>query len=408
MGIILNITAAVAVGWYNRWRNSMRTRILRPVLNQGSVIICGGRSGHFTDNVNYELTLAEDLKLEAFRTYCERLAQNSCGALVLSAEYQIPSPDLHGIAQNLPDCAFLGKNVSYMPLNTADIGRNGINAAYRFFSRIIDSYCRRTTANKSVILDTVHMLLSLIYDAIGGEFLTFPNIKVLADALTASSQTAFQNYCSRITSRKFPSDWEDFLVLRWDEIRRNFTPFWDDMTRTIERYSVPSARSESLYYMLSSGRICLCGLSSPDDPFRDIILSELALVHDMRVNFSLLDYCVPLPDVQETGCLKNRTCVIIGISLRALNISATDLTVPSCVCLGVKPEDAKDIMQSFVPPGGWVDVRFGLGRHGSHVDFGHIARPPLYEADLTFPRIPDGSAMCLAPDGYEFIQRVTV
>lgn len=130
-------------------------------------------------------------------------------------------------------------------------------------------------------------------------------------------------------------------------------------------------------------------------------LSELILVHELNVNYELIDYYVPLKGIQKYRYDEGRICKLIGDSFDSIGIAQTNFVNPVCICLGVNASDAKDIIRQMVASGNLIETNMGFDSHGSHVGFSNNVRKIINE-DMLF-RIPDGSAYRLDSQGFTFI-----
>lgn len=394
MGIIGNLITSRIVQLNNSRRNHLGTHLVDFISTDRTLLLCGGEKGSYNRRGEYRLSIAEETRLETFFTAVEDAQRSALGAVCFYATHTLPSPDISQVRLRSDYIAF-GHNASYSPLVTSD---NSLRSVYAFFERVIGMYCqRRRKANDHVICGTISMLLRIIDCNLGSGYLTLDNIGVLAGELSGSDLTGFEDAVEGITGRPFLPEWENYLVLNWDESARQFHEFWDNFSMSVSRYTSRQGPQESLYTALLDRKACFCPLGPGDDFLRDIMLCELEMVYWKSPGYKFVSYYVPLPDAFNYRFLAEGMCCLIGDSLRTLNVKGClfqDLTI---LCLGVSAGDAKDILETMVASGTWVQAHMGFGPRNVH--FHSVDRKPITERDLSLSQLQQGGAYRLSRDG---------
>lgn len=403
MGLLGNAVAAMIVRHGNHRRNHLYTRNADMIPLNGKIIVCGGIQGQQNNKLGtYDLSIAEEIKLEAFYQSVESAGKKGYGTICVYSDGHFPDPDIAGIQLNEKEMAWFGVNVSYNPLDSGNLCWDGIEAVFNFFDRIIQLYCKRMQGVSGAVLGgCVRMLLSILYNGLGAAFVTYENLRLLVNSMK-KSQIDFQGYVER--SMGYVFEWENFLTLSWDDACRQFFPFWDNMCGVIGRKTVNHASADSLYSALLNGKLCVVKLSANDLLFRDILFSELILAHEKRCKYDFIDYYVPLAGMDEYRYLENAQSMIIGESLRTLGIDKAPLVNPTILCLGLNPMDAHEMVEAMVATGNWIQTSFGFEPHGSHVAFATTDRKPVTESSFTIQNIRDGSAYRIDQRGLTFIR----
>lgn len=406
MGIIGNLMAAFAVRGYNRHHYHLGSRLFDFVPDSVNLVICGGRNGSYLSDGSYKCTNADEIKAEVFYSSCEELKNRSYGAVALYDSLHIPTVSIDQLEIDREKILEFGRDISYTPLNSSLVGKDGIQHVYDFFERIILTYCKRAKRESTILLDCIKMVIDLIYVSLGGDYLTYTNIDKIIRELMNKGQLDFEDYIKHQLHIGLDSEWADFLTLSWDEIRKNLIPFWKEFEGAISSRKVIGSSTESLLSGLSKGKLCIIDSRSKMDMFIDIVLSELVLVNEFNIKYGLIDYFVELKGIQEYRYDEGRICRFIGNSYSSLGISQVNLLNPVCVCLGVNASDARDIIKQMVSNGSLVETNMGFASRGSHVGFTNNVRGVITEDMLSALRIPDGSAFRLDSNGFTLIHNL--
>lgn len=402
MGLLRNAAAAMIVRYENHRRNHFHIHNADVIPLDGKVIVCGGIKGRQNNKIGtYDLSMAEVIKLETFYQSVESAGKKRYGTVCVYSDY-FPDPDIAEIQLDEKEIAWFGMNVSYDPLDSGNLCDDGIETVFNFFNRIIQPYCKRMPGVSSAVLcGCVRMLLSILYQGLGAAFVTYENLSILVKNMK-KTQIDFQEYVRQ--SMDYAMDWENFLTLSWDDACRQFFPFWDNMCGVIVRKKVNYASSDSLYSALLNGKLCVMKLPANNLLLRDILFSELMLVHEKRCMYDFIDYYVPLTGMGEYRYLENAQSMMIGDSLRTLGIDDMPFVNPTIICLGLNPIDAHEMVEAMVATGNWIQTTFGIGLNGSHVTFTTADRKPVTESSFTIQSIRDGSAYRIDQRGFTFIR----
>lgn len=403
MGLLGNAITAMIARHGNHQRNHLYTRNADMLPLDGKIIVCGGIQGRQNNKIGtYDLSIAEEIKLEAFYQSVESAGKKAYGTVCVYSDCHFPDPDMAGIQFDKKEIAWFGVNVSYNPLDSGNLCCDGIEAVFNFFNRIIQSYCKRMPGVSSAVLGgCTRMLLNILYCGLGAAFVTYENLCILVNNMK-KSQIDFQEYVEH--SMGYIFDWENFLTLSWDDVCRQFFPFWNNMCGVIGRKTVNCASSDSLYSALLNGKLCVVKLSANDLLFQDILFSELILAHEKRCMYDFIDYYVPLIGMDEYRYLENAQSMIIGDSLRMLGIDKMPFVNPTILCLGLNPIDAHEMVEAMIATGNWIQTTFGFEPYGSHVTFATVDRKPVTESSFTIQNIRDGSAYRIDQRGLTFIR----
>jgi len=395
MGFLTNLFAAMAVNGYNQSRNHVASHHFDFLPVNGNLILCGGQKGQIQQNGSYRLTFAEEIKLNTFYLSMQQAAAQKQGAVCLYSAERFPTPDFS--RSNVPQEQIIqfGTDISYLPLDTNNIG---MERAAWFFQRIIRSYGDRCKANIQVISSVMQMLLSVLAEE---QYITLDNLKKIIKPMN-HSQIAFEQNVKSLTHRS-EFHMENFLTLSWDNIVREFLPFWNDFCYALP--TVPNAPTFSLYTAMLEKKLCIFRISSGNLMLKDILLSEMALLNEKLSYYHLIDYYVSLEQEKEYHCFANQTIRLIGDSFRTMGISDIFISDPTVLCLGVHAADAQEIIDKTVPSSAWLQTTFGLG-NGGRVDFTGSERKPITPAMLSLSQIPDGSAYQINHSGFLFIRNL--
>ncbi|MBR4026474.1 MAG: hypothetical protein IKJ01_02800 [Lachnospiraceae bacterium] len=404
MGIIGNLLIERIVKGQNHRNNHINRKSIDIISTNTNLILCGGRAGTYNRRREYVLSLAEQLKLQTFLKAIEQAERTQKGSVCFFATDYFPIPDMKQLRLQ-SEHVYFGQNATYNPLNTGDMS---LDASYEFFKRIVTAYCHRKMEDThiSTICGTIRMLLSIISENMGDTYITLENLSALAEALT-NNQLQFQNEVLSLTGKTFLKRWENYLTLSWDDSSRKFFEFWQDFMQSIGYYKKAGiTKEESLYTVLSSRKICLCGLSTSQELLRDIMLSELEMVHERIIRYykyKLINYYVPLKNSENLRCITNSECCMIGDSLTSMELLPMRIKNPTFICLGVNSKDATDIFEIMVYAGTWTRTNFGFLPFGSNIAFNDSERKPITEDRLSLQQIPDGSAFKIDEKGYTYI-----
>ncbi len=405
MSLLTNLMSAAFVHGHNQRRNGVRHRLLDVNEVTKELIVCGGQDS-IRRNGQYWSSLAEEIKVKSFYLYCEETLRRKRGGLSLSANSRFLKPDpklLRGPKENI---LVFGRTASYMPLISSRYdAADSITPQMRFFERLTDLCVKGQSLTRDKViglLSCFQMLLSVLDQKLGATYITFPNVRQLAKELASSSVLRFYAYADRAFGG-FPQDWRNWLELNWNLIQQDFLPFWRKMCAAVDQTSVPGMAPESLCTALSEGRLCYFEIGSQADMLVNILLSELAMVHEECIDYDLITYYVPLQRRCGLDYELDRGVCLIGGSPLELGVKQLRLSDPSCVCLGLPPDDARVILEQMVANSNWIRTSFGFAHRSSYVNFHTEQVKPITEHDLSLHNIPDGSAYRLDRQGLTYI-----
>lgn len=409
MGIVKDLLLYGVVKALDNRKNGKKKKAFYRIKTD-NVILCGGED---VDPHNRAvLNKAGAIKLDTFYEAILIAEKNDQSVIGIYDKNKKPviNTDEIGIHS---DYVVFGENASYDPFYNLEesISPREINA---FFNRIVKKYCgiEKETSDKT-IMNVIRLFVKVLSE-LGPEYITSDNFTLLAEKLLYKQELEFENWLEEYVGREFTGN---LLVEDWNNIQSTFRGFWDTYHDCIDSMNaVRGNRKESLFSAmtgsnLSDGGICLCGLDTGDELMKCILFSELEMINGCIEDFKLVDYYIPLPNLyKEFQFLAQKDVCIIGSTLLSMNLKRIAFPNPTVICLGVKAQDAQDILDNLVATG--KQIQFGAGispapNEGVHIHLREdSAHKPLTQNDLMLRNVPDGSAYVIDTNGYTFVRNI--